>query len=31
MSAWLQANNIDLQSVVALGMTAEATLVAFTD
>ena len=31
MSAWLQANNIDLQSVVALGMTAEGTLVAFTD
>ncbi len=31
MSAWLQANNVDLQSVVALGMTAEGTLVAFTD
>lgn len=31
ISAWLQANNIDLQSVVALGMTAEGTLVAFTD
>jgi hypothetical protein len=31
MTAWLQTNNIDLQSVVALGMTAEGTLVAFTD
>jgi hypothetical protein len=31
MSAWLQANNIDLQSVVALGVTAEGALVAFTD